>query len=56
MREAVRDGESCVKTDWIAHRTHLRWAPGLCERRQPRARHESRAGRATGLRPGARDL
>ena len=24
MREAVRDGESCVKTDEIAHRTHLR--------------------------------
>ena len=24
--------------------------------RQPRARHESRAGRASGLRPGARDL
>jgi hypothetical protein len=24
MREAVRDGESWVKTDVIAHRTHLR--------------------------------
>ena len=24
MREAVSDGESCVQTDRVAHRTHLR--------------------------------
>jgi len=49
MRKAVSDDRGRVKTNWVAHRTHLRWAPGLCERRQPRARHPSRAGRESGL-------
>jgi len=49
VRKAVRDGLGREETDWVAHRTHLRWAPGLCERRQPRARHPSPAGHEPGL-------